>query len=216
MLTVKQFTFNPLQENTYVIYNEQGWCAIIDPGCYFPHEKDELVNFISVQQLSPKILLNTHCHLDHVFGNKFIHERYGLTLHLHPKEVPVLGWAPASGLKWGLPFENYEGPMVMLEEGGQIDTGEEGLDILLTPGHSPGSCCFYSSSQQFIISGDVLFRGSVGRTDLPGGDTQILFRSIAEKLMPLPDEVIVYSGHGSPTTIGIERRTNPYILQAGI
>lgn len=216
MLAVKRFTFNPLQENTYVIYNDQGWCAIVDPGCYFPHEQDELQNFLEEQQLSPKILLNTHCHLDHVFGNKFVHERYGLTLHIHPKEVPVLERAPASGLKWGIPFENYSGPLNFLEEGDSVKIGEDTLDILLTPGHSPGSICFYCAAQDFIISGDVLFRGSVGRTDLPGGDTQTLFRSIAEKLLPLKDEVKVFSGHGPVTTIGVERRTNPYLLQSGL
>lgn len=216
MLTVKQFTFNPLQENTYVIYNEQGWCAIIDPGCYFSAEREALQAFIVEAKLAPKFLLNTHCHLDHIFGNKFVHETYGLSLHLHKLEELVLSYGAASGAKWGLPFENYSGPLVFLEEGDQVKIGEDILDILLTPGHSPGSICFYSKTQNFIISGDVLFKGSVGRTDLPGGDTETLFRSIAEKLLPLPDEVTVYSGHGSATTIGIERRTNPYILHAGL
>ena len=125
MLTVKQFTFNPLQENTYVIYNEQGWCAIIDPGCYFSAEREALQQFIVEANLAPKFLLNTHCHLDHIFGNKFVHETYQLSLHLHKLEEMVLERGPASGAKWGLPFENYSGPLVFLEEGDQVKIGED-------------------------------------------------------------------------------------------
>lgn len=214
MLQVKQFTFSPVQENTYVIYDTLGWCAIIDPGTYFPAEKEELLAFITSEQLTPKYLLNTHCHLDHVFGNKFIAETFSLPLHLHPLEEQVLAWAPESGKRWGLPFENYAGPFLFLEEGHQVLLGTHRFDILHTPGHSPGSICYYCAEQGFIISGDVLFRQSVGRTDLPGGDTATLYKSIREKLMTLPDEVIVYSGHGPATTIGAERAQNPYVAEA--
>lgn len=211
MLTVKQFTFSPIQENTYVIYNESVDCCIVDPGCYFDTERKELKDFIQRHKLRPKYLLNTHCHLDHVFGNKFIHDTYGLLLHLHSKEKPVLDYAPTAGLMWGVPFENYKGELVFLEEGNELRLGNDVFKILFTPGHSPGSICFYCEQQKLIISGDVLFRMSIGRTDLPGGDFETLLASIRNKLFTLPDEVIVYSGHGPETTIGFEKENNPFL-----
>ena len=213
MINIQSFTFNPVQENTYVLYNNKDACCIIDPGCYFSNERKKLQDFIDQKNCSPKYLLNTHCHLDHVFGNKFIFDTYGLTLHLHNKEKPVLDYAPASGLNWDMPFENYQGELVFLEEGDLVKLGEDELEVLLTPGHSPGSICFYCKEQQFLIGGDVLFRQSIGRTDLPGGDPETLIRSIRTKLFVLPDEVIVYPGHGEPTTIGFERINNPFLKE---
>src|SRR5205085_1310922 len=135
MLKIQQFTFNPVQENTYVIFNEKGACAIIDPGCYFENEYKELTDFIDTNKLLPKCLLNTHCHLDHVFGNKLVAEKYGLTLHIHPNEKRLLDYAPISGESWGLPFKNYEGTLVYINEGELITIGDDQLEILLTPGH---------------------------------------------------------------------------------
>jgi hydroxyacylglutathione hydrolase len=212
MLEVKSFAFNPVQENTYVVYSERDACCIIDPGCYFGNERRALEEFISEKELTPKYLLNTHCHLDHVFGNQFVQERYSLTLHLHKKEEEVLAFAPKAGREWNMPFENYRGELAFLVEGDRILIGKDELQVLFTPGHSPGSICFYSLQQQFIISGDVLFRLSIGRTDLPGGDHQTLLASIRTNLFSLPDEVIVYPGHGEPTTIGFERAHNPFLL----
>jgi hydroxyacylglutathione hydrolase len=211
MINIQSFTFNPVQENTYVLYNNKDASCIIDPGCYFSNERKKLQDFIDHKNLAPKFLLNTHCHLDHVFGNKFIFDTYGLPLHLHIKEKPVLDYAPASGLNWGMPFENYQGELIFLEDGDLVKLGEDELQVLLTPGHSPGSICFYSKNQQFLIGGDVLFRQSIGRTDLPGGDPETLIQSIRTKLFVLPDEVIVYPGHGEPTTIGFERANNPFL-----
>ena len=211
MLAVKSFSFNPVQENTYVLYNEKDACCIIDPGCYFGNERRTLEEFIDEQQLTPKYLLNTHCHLDHVFGNKFISDTYGLLLHLHEKEKIVLDYAPTAGLQWNMPFENYRGELVFLKEGDIIRLGESELKIFFTPGHSPGSICFYCEEQQFIISGDVLFRQSIGRTDLPGGDFDTLINSIRQKLFVLPGEVVVYPGHGEPTMIGFEKKNNPFL-----
>ena len=214
MLTVKQLTFSPFQENTYVIYNEQGWSAIVDPGCYFPQERTELSGFISKSGLEPKYLLNTHCHLDHVFGANFVNQTYGLSMHLHQLEKPVLDRAPESGQKWGVPFEPYSGSLQYLKEGDTVEIGEDLLEVVFTPGHSPGSISFYCPKQQFILSGDVLFRRGIGRTDLPGGHYETLEQSILEKLYVLPDETIVYSGHGPATSIGYEKLHNPYVIYA--
>lgn len=211
MLTVQTFTFNPVQENTYVLYNETGQCCIIDPGCYFASEEMALQAFIQTNRLTPTLLLNTHCHLDHIFGNRFVHRTWGLQLHLHRAEKIVLDHGPQSGKAWGLPFENYDGELVYLEAGDQIRIGNDTLDVLLTPGHSPGSVCFYQAQQGFVIGGDVLFNRSVGRTDLPGGDFATLERSIRTQLYTLPDATIVYPGHGVTTTIGAEKQENPFV-----
>jgi glyoxylase-like metal-dependent hydrolase (beta-lactamase superfamily II) len=184
---------------------------IIDPGCYFGNERAALQVYIEQEGLRPKFLLNTHCHLDHVFGNKFVHDTWDLTLHLHEKEKVVLDLAADFGLSWGLPFENYRGELIFIEPGERIRLGEDELKVLFLPGHSPGSVGFYSEKQAFIIGGDVLFREGIGRTDLPGGDHATLLQSIRSQLWPLPDETVVYPGHGEPTTIGHEKRHNPFL-----
>ena len=211
MLQIKSFIFSPIQENTYILYNQQQECIIIDPGCYFDDEKEILKTFIDQQQLKPVYLLNTHCHLDHVFGNKYIHDTYQLTLHLHEKEKQVLGFAPTSGLMYNMPFTNYSGDFILLKGGDKVLLGEDELQVIEAPGHSPGSICFYCKKQNFIIGGDVLFQRSIGRTDLPGGNHQTLLDSIRQKLFVLPDETVVYSGHGATTTIGEEKLYNPYL-----
>lgn len=211
MLHIQSFVFSPIQENTYLLYNEKGECLIIDPGCYFNDEKEILKDFITKKGLIPKMLLNTHCHLDHVFGNKFIAETYGLKLHLHINEKSVLDYAPASGLMYNMPFDNYDGELVFLKEGDIILPGEDELSVIEAPGHSPGHICFYNPKQGFIISGDVLFKNSIGRTDLPGGDHHTLIRNIQNKLFVLPAETLVYSGHGAQTTIGQEKMYNPFL-----
>lgn len=211
MLSVKSFTFSPVQENTYILYNDQKQCCIIDPGCYFPQERDELKTGIEKTGLQPVLLLNTHCHLDHVFGNKYVSETWDLIPHIHALEKPVLDFAPQAGAMWQLPFDNYTGPLVYLEEGKTIKIGEEELEIFFVPGHSPGSVAFYHAAGGFIIGGDLLFRLSVGRTDLPGGDFATLENSIRTKFYTLPDETKVYSGHGPVTTVGYEKRNNPFV-----
>lgn len=211
MFQIKTFTFNPVQENTYVLYNEQNECIIIDPGCYFDAEKEELKSFISSRKLKPKLLLNTHCHLDHVFGNKFIAEEFKLTLNTHAKDKDMLEMAPASGLMLNLPFDNYIGEVNYLKEGDVVKSGDDELKVIHAPGHSPGSVCFYCEKQHFMIGGDVLFQNSIGRTDLPGGSKQELLKSINEKLFKLPENVTVYPGHGPATTIGQEIKENPFL-----
>jgi glyoxylase-like metal-dependent hydrolase (beta-lactamase superfamily II) len=211
MLTVKRFVFNPVQENTYVIYDAKDACCIIDPGCYFPEERESLEAWLKEHRLVPKLLLNTHCHLDHVFGNKWVAEKYGLLLQIGEKEGWTLDYAPQWGDIWGLPFENYAGEIRYLKEGDHVKLGTDKLEVLFTPGHSIGHLAFYSRQQGFVIGGDVLFREGIGRTDIPGGDTATLLKSIREKLFTLPDEVIVYPGHGEPTSIGYEKKFNPFV-----
>jgi glyoxylase-like metal-dependent hydrolase (beta-lactamase superfamily II) len=212
MLEIRQFTFNPVQENTYVIFNEKGACAIIDPGCYFSTEYKELTDFVDSRKLSPKCLLNTHCHLDHVFGNRQVANTYKLKLQIHKKEEVVLKVAPVYGQQWGLPFRNYDGELIFLEEGEEVKLDDDVLKVILLPGHSPGSIGFYNEAGRFLIGGDVLFRESIGRTDLPMGDHETLLSSIRQKLFSLPDDIVVYPGHGPETSIGYEKLNNPFLV----
>jgi glyoxylase-like metal-dependent hydrolase (beta-lactamase superfamily II) len=211
MLQIKVLTFNAVQENTYVLFNEFKECIIIDPGCYSDEEKEVLKDFIEKNGLQPKLLINTHCHLDHVFGNKYVAEAYQLTLQIHKNEEEMLQMAPASGLMFNLPFDNYTGQLIFLKEGDTISLRDDVLKVIEAPGHSPGSICFYCEKQKFIIGGDVLFYQSIGRTDLPGGNHESLIKNIKEKLFLLPDDVKVYPGHGPATTIGDEKKYNPYL-----
>jgi len=211
MLTVKRFIFNPIQENTYVVYNGKDACALIDPGCYFPEEKQTLSHWLKESRLQPNILLNTHCHLDHVFGNKWAAEKYDLELQMGEKEEWTFKFAPESGIHWSMPFENYSGNIIFLKEGDELLLGKDKLEVLFTPGHSVGHVVFYNRQQGFVIGGDVLFRMGIGRTDIPGGDAALLLKSIREKLFTLADDVIVYPGHGEPTTIGFEKENNPFL-----
>ncbi len=211
MLTVKRFIFNPIQENTYVVYNGKDACAIVDPGCYFPEEKQTLSHWVRETRTHPNLLLNTHCHLDHVFGNKWVAEHYDLELQIGENELPTFNFAPESGIRWSMPFENYKGNILFLKEGDEIELGTDKLEVLFTPGHSVGHVVFYDRKQGFVIGGDVLFRLGIGRTDLPGGDHGRLLKSIREKLLNLPGDVIVYPGHGEPTTIGFEKENNPFL-----
>jgi hydroxyacylglutathione hydrolase len=211
MLKIKSFVFSPIQENTYLLYDEHNNCAIIDPGCYFDAEKELLTQFIKQSGLKPQMLLNTHCHLDHIFGNKYVAETYQLTPHIHPNEKKVLEYATTSGLMYNLPFINYTGAFTFLKGGDTILLGKDELEVIEAPGHSPGHVCFYCKAQNFLIGGDVLFNRSIGRTDLPGGNHEQLIKNIKEKLLVLPDATVVYSGHGPATTIGEEKMENPYL-----
>ena len=210
MIEIKSFVFNPFMENTYVLYDESKEAVIIDPGCYEKEEHDQLANFISENDLKVVKLLNTHGHIDHVFGNQWVKDYYKVLLYIHPKDEETLRsvkvYAPAYG------FANFQEskPDSYLEEGEVVKFGNSSLDILFTPGHAPGHIVFYNKDQNICIGGDVLFDGSIGRTDLPGGDHDTLIKSIHEKMFPLGDEMVVYSGHGGPTTIGKEKVSNPF------
>jgi hydroxyacylglutathione hydrolase len=211
MFDVQVFTFSPIQENTYILINEKKEGVVIDPGCYGEEERETLAGFLTQNGIEPKLLLQTHGHLDHVFGTKWVAETYGLTPHMHPAEEKMIELSVSFGLMWNMPFDAYQGPFVFLEGGTSLTFGEDRLEVLLVPGHSPGHLCFYAPAQHFLIGGDALFRESIGRTDLPGGSHPTLVRSIKTQLWPLPDDTIVYSGHGPETTIGHEKTHNPFM-----
>ena len=210
MSIVKAFPNNAFQENTYIVYDESGECAIIDPGMSNGAEQNVVVNFIKENKLKPILLLNTHCHIDHVLGNKFVFDQYGLKPQYHIGEQPVIDNVPVRAPEFGMRYELSPLPDNYLEETGEIAFGNTIFQLLFAPGHSPASLCFYDKEGKIVIGGDVLFRNSVGRTDLPGGNHQLLVKNIEEKLFTLPDDVTVYPGHGVATTIGYEKINNPF------
>lgn len=197
-------------ENTYVVYDETKEAIVIDPGCYEQAEKDELTDFIEANELKVVKLINTHCHIDHVFGNVFIKKKYGVSLTIHKEDEATLKsvevYAPAYG------FQNFENTQAeeFFEEGDQVKFGNSTLDVLFTPGHAPGHVVLVNQEQNICIGGDVLFDGSIGRTDLPGGDFDTLIKSIHEKVFSLNDDTVVYPGHGGTTTVGKEKVSNPF------
>ncbi len=211
MIKVHSFVFNSFRENTYILYDETKECIIIDPGCCEINEERMLSAFIDNQGLTPVRLINTHCHIDHILGNDYVCGKYGLLPEYHRGEIPLVEAAPKISDMYGLNYSPFPTAEKYLDEGDTIHFGNSSLEIFFTPGHSPASLCFYSASTGILIAGDVLFYGSIGRTDLPGGDYDTLIRSIHEKLMVLPNETIVFPGHGERTTIGYERKTNPFL-----
>ncbi len=213
MTTVKALTQNPVQENTYLVYDTETKEAIIfDPGAYTPAEERELTETIDRLGLKPVQLINTHCHFDHVFGNALVVERYGLKLGIHPLEEQILESAPIFVEAYGMPaMTPSPKPDYYIHEGDTVTLGDTTFEVLFCPGHSPGSLCFYNRAEGYVIAGDVLFRRSIGRTDLPLGDHEALIGSILTRLMPLADDTVVYPGHGPSTTIGEERRENPFL-----
>jgi hydroxyacylglutathione hydrolase len=210
MIKVRSFVFNPLQENTFVLYDETGECVIIDPGCYEADERDELSHFIEEHRLKVTLLLNTHCHVDHVLGNYFVKEKYKTRLLIHANEEAVLRAVKAYAPSYGIYQYQESSPDGYLAEGDTVKFGNQVLEVLFVPGHAPGHIAFYDAKHKVLIAGDVLFYNSIGRTDLPGGNYNTLISSIHDKLFILPDEVKVYPGHGPETTIGFEKRTNPF------
>ncbi len=212
MIHIKTFAFNDFQENTYVLSDETKECVIIDPGCYTKAEKDQITDYINNNQLKPVHLLNTHCHLDHIFGNAYISKTYELLPTIHRKDLSFLQNASILGQNWGLEVEKSPEPGLFLEEGDVVRFGNSELKVLFLPGHSPGSIGFFCKKENFLIAGDVLFRESIGRTDLPGGDLSVLLDSIRKKLFILDDTLVVHPGHGPTTTILHEKQNNGFLL----
>ena len=207
---LKVFENNPYHENTYILYDETGECAIIDPGMDTGAEQNAVVNFIKANNLKPVLLLNTHCHIDHVLGNHFVHEQYGLKPQFNVGESEILSAVPAYAPAMGFRYEPSPLPEVYLPQTGTVSFGNTTLELIFAPGHSPAHLCFYNKADNILIGGDVLFRGSVGRSDLPGGNHAQLIKNIEDKLFTLPDDCTVYPGHGPETTIGYEKETNPF------
>lgn len=210
-LQVHCFTFNPFEENTYLLYDETGKCIIIDPGCFDENEREELERFIEDNQLTPVRLINTHCHIDHILGNAFVADKYALGLEIHQGEVKVLEAGMTVAGMYGIPYTPSPLASSFLTEGDIVELGGVKMEVLFTPGHSPASICLYNAADGFLIAGDVLFRESIGRTDLPGGDYDTLIASIRTKLFLLPGDTVVYPGHGPSTTIGYEMMFNPFL-----
>lgn len=210
MVHVKKFTFNPFQENSYIIYNDTKECIIVDPGCFNHSEEQELESFISNKKLIPKHLINTHAHIDHVLGNDFVSKKYSLGLSIYKSEYPMLEMAIRSAEMYGIPYNHSPEPSYFLNEGDIIKFGSTSFSILFVPGHSPDHIVLLNKDEKILIGGDVLFNGSIGRTDLPGGNHDELLKNIRTKLFSLDEKIIVYSGHGDETTIGKEKNSNPF------
>jgi len=211
-MTIKTFTFNPFQENTYLIYDETGEAAVIDAGCYNETEKQLIKNYLADNNLVLKKVLNTHLHIDHQFGNKFLFETYGLKPEASKEDEFLLENIAEQLRMFGLPAgEGVQNIGSYIEDNQVIKVGNITLKAIHVPGHSPGSMCLYAENDGVLFAGDVLFRGSIGRTDLPKGDYATLINAITERLLPLPNETVVYSGHGPTTTIGNEKQQNPYL-----
>lgn len=211
MITVQRFPFNAFQVNTYVLNDETGECVIIDAGMQETAEEDEIVGYIEGNRLKPVMLLNTHTHIDHILGNASLAEKYNLQLAAHRDAEKMMTNAGAYALTFGISLPEVKKIDRFLEDGEKIEFGNSTLNTLHTPGHADGSVCFYSAKDNFVITGDVLFNQSIGRTDLPTGDYDLLQKSIWERLFILPDETVVYPGHGPETTIGFEKLNNPFV-----
>lgn len=210
MIQIQTFAFNPFNENTYVVFDQTGEGVIIDPGCYETEEKTTLAKFIEDEGIKIKYLLNTHCHIDHVLGNDFVKEKYKAPFLIHPKEEPVLKSVKAYAPSYGFVQYHEALPDQFINEGDKVLFGTIEFQVLFLPGHAPGHIGFYDINSKSLFSGDVLFQQSIGRTDLPGGDHNTLIKSIHQKIFTLPDDVLVYPGHGDPTTVGEEKISNPF------
>ena len=210
MLHIHIFQFNPFSENTYVLFNDQKNGVIIDPGNWNEKENEILENFIKEKEISIKNILLTHAHIDHVLGLQWAFNSYKVAVKMHEEEKDVLDRNPMSARNYGFDFKPFVGEIELLNEGEKYFIDEDSFEIFHVPGHSPGSIAFYNEAQKFVISGDALFQGSIGRTDLYRGNHEQLLESIRTKLFTLPEETEVYSGHGNATKIGFEKNHNPF------
>ncbi len=209
-MKIKKFTFNPFQENTYILYNKNKDAIIVDPGCFDQSEENELLKFVEENGLIPIRVINTHAHIDHVLGNQFVVNQFNIELSLFQSEYPMLEMAKTSAELYGVPYKESPEPHSFLKEGDQLVFGETTLKILFVPGHAPDHIVLLNEKDKTLIGGDVLFKGSIGRTDLPGGNHEQLLKNIKEKIFTLDESITVYSGHGEETTIGFEKRNNPF------
>ncbi|MBL4734783.1 MAG: MBL fold metallo-hydrolase [Flavobacteriales bacterium] len=212
MIQIQSLTFNPFAENTFVLFDETKECIIIDPGCYEAHEEETLAAFVANNDLKPVRLINTHCHIDHVLGVAFVAEKYDLGFEFHSLDMPVFESTERVADMYSIPNVKLPvKPTGFLDENDTVEFGHSTLEIMFVPGHAPGHIAFFNREEKFVIGGDVLFYGSIGRTDLPGGDHATLISNIKSKFLPLGDDFTVYSGHGPETNMGFERENNPFL-----
>ena len=210
MIKIHYFTFNPFQENTYVLSDETGEAVIIDPGCYDKQEREELSDYIHTRGLEVKLLLNTHGHIDHVLGNDFVKNTYKVPFWIGEHDLTTLKAVETYASNYGFPTYQHTDPDAFLKEGDTVKFGNSKLSVVFVPGHAAGHIAFFNTEQRFCIGGDVLFRQSIGRTDLPGGHYDTLIESIHTKFFTMPDDMVVYPGHGPETTIAFEKAHNPF------
>lgn len=212
MVKIKKFVFNPFSENTFIVWDDHTKeCAVIDPGCSDEVEENELSEFIRSNSLIPKYLINTHCHLDHIWGSRFIKDKYNSEYLIPEDDLILLRNAGGQADMYNIQFNEPPEPDKFISENLNIFLGQSPIKFLFTPGHTPGEFCLYFPNENFCIVGDVIFKDSIGRTDLWGGNYDTLIDSITEKLLSLEDDVIIYSGHGEESTIGREREKNPFL-----
>lgn len=211
MIQIKTFYFNDLRECCYVLWDETKECVIIDPGCYTESEKERLKKFIEANDLKPVKLINTHGHFDHIMGNAFVANTWKLNTYIHPLDKPHLERAQQYTEMFGYTIEQPPVNTVDIADGGTIEFGSSTLKVIHTPGHTRGGVCLYSEEGKIVVTGDSLFAGSIGRTDLPGGDYEELMNSLLKKLVVIGNDYAVYPGHGPATTIGHELNTNPFL-----
>ncbi|MDD2984230.1 MAG: MBL fold metallo-hydrolase [Crocinitomicaceae bacterium] len=212
MVHVQGFTFNPFQENSYIVYNDQKEAVIIDPGCYTREEQAFFLEYIQSNGLKPLALLNTHCHIDHILGNAFVLRNFELDFYAHELDLPTLQMGELSAKMYGMSeYETSPKPTKFIQDKEVLQFGNIQLDVIFGPGHAPGHVAFYNAASNILLGGDILFKGSFGRYDLPGGSLEVLKKSITERLFTLPENTVVYSGHGPATSIGEEKSTNPIL-----
>lgn len=211
MISVQKFIVNPLRENSYLLYDETGECIVVDAGFFYEEEFEEVTGFIEANQLKPVKLINTHCHFDHLMGVEFMRKKYGLRFACHPDDSFLIERAAQQAAMFGFEMTFVGAADDSINEGDIITFGKSFISAIRVPGHSPGHVVFYSEADKFLLAGDVLFYGSIGRTDLPGGSYNELIDNITRKLLVLPSDTKVYSGHGPETTIGFEKVNNPFL-----
>ncbi|MGA3013663.1 MAG: MBL fold metallo-hydrolase [Bacteroidales bacterium] len=211
MISIQKFIFNTFQVNTYLLIEDSGECVVVDAACYDSGEEQKLKDFIVKNNLKVIRNLNTHCHIDHILGNRFIAETFGVYPEYHESSLPFLLAAGEIGRSFGFKIKEMPAPAGFLKDNEKLHFGNSTLQVFYTPGHADGSVCFYCKEQGFVITGDVLFRDTIGRTDMITGDFDLLMKSIREKLFTLPDNTVVYAGHGLETSLGYEKLNNPFI-----
>lgn len=213
MIKIGVLPFNPFQENTIVVSDHTGACIIVDAGNYSAQEDARLSKYIMDNNLTPTMAVNTHGHVDHILGVNYVKQTYGIPFALHGKDQFLVESAPTHGAIYGFQVEQIPSVDIDLEGETSLSFGETTLTLIQTPGHTPGHICLYNAENKILLTGDTLFRESIGRTDLPGGDYSWIMRSILDELMPLGGDVRFYPGHGMESTLGHEALYNPFVTE---